>query len=319
MHHDATWLTTSDGSSLYVNYWLPEQTPKAAVMIVHGIAEHSARYARLAQSLVGAGYAVYAHDQRGHGRTAQHGVLGHFADQEGWRKVVNDLAELNQHIRRQHPGAPIFMLGHSMGSYIGQSYLIEHNDCLQGAILSGSNYQPVALYLLASLLARFERWRQGPTGRSALLEYLSFNSFNKAFTPTRTDYDWLSRDPVEVDKYVDDPLCGFRWTNQLWIDMLSGLQQISARDNLAQIDNALPLLVIGGAQDPISAGKRLQGLTKALRQAGSRLVELKTYPNARHELFNESNRDEVTADLLRWLEVALSQSRPTNKTAIEAA
>lgn len=315
MRHDDFWLTTRDAASLYVNYWRPEQPPRAVVMISHGVAEHSARYARLAQALVAAGYAVYAHDQRGHGRTAQRGVLGHYADQDGWNKVVNDLADLNRHIRQQHPGTPIFLLGHSMGSYISQSYLIQHSDQLQGAILSGSNYQPVALYRAAILLARFERWRQGPTGRSALLEYLSFNSFNKAFTPTRTTHDWLSRDPLEVDKYVEDPFCGFRWTNQLWLDMLGGMQYITPCKHLAQVDNALPLLVIGGARDPISEGKRLENLVKALRRSGNQDVQLRIYPDARHELFNESNRDEVTADLLQWLDQALAR----NPAAAQAA
>ncbi|MES2821174.1 MAG: alpha/beta hydrolase [Pseudomonadota bacterium] len=315
MRHDAFWLTARDAASLHVNHWLPEQPPKAVVMISHGVAEHSERYARLAQSLVAAGYAVYAHDQRGHGRTAERGVLGHYADQDGWNKVVNDLADLNRHIRQQHPDAPIFLLGHSMGSYISQSYLIQHSDSLQGAVLSGSNYQPVALYRAAILLARFERWRQGPTGRSALLEYLSFNSFNKAFTPTRTTHDWLSRDPLEVDKYVEDPLCGFRWTNQLWLDMLGGMQYITPRKHLAHVDNALPLLVIGGARDPISQGKRLEDLVKALRQSGNRDVQLKIYPDARHELLNESNRDEVMADLVQWLDQALARNPALSQAA----
>ena len=315
MHHDTFWLTARDTATLHVNHWLPEQPPKAVVMISHGVAEHSARYARLAQALVAAGYAVYAHDQRGHGRTAERGVLGHFADQDGWNKVVNDLADLNRHIRQQHPGTPIFLLGHSMGSYISQTYLIEHSDELQGAILSGSNYQPVALYRVARLLARLESWRQGSTGRSALLEFLSFNSFNKAFTPTRTTHDWLSRDPREVDKYVEDPLCGFRWTNQLWSDMLGGMQHNTPHSHLARIDSALPLLVIGGERDPISEGKRLKSLAKALRQAGNRDVQVKIYPDARHELFNECNREEVTADLLLWLDQALAHSPALSQAA----
>lgn len=319
MRHDAIWLTASDAATLYVNRWLPEQPPKAVVMIVHGVAEHSERYARLAQTLVSANYAVYAHDQRGHGHTAQHGVLGHFADRDGWHKVVDDLADLNRHIRQRHPGAPIFMFGHSMGSYIVQSYLIRHKDSLQGVVLSGSNYQPAVLYRLAKALARFESWRQGPSGRSALLEFLSFNSFNKAFTPTRTAYDWLSRDPLEVDRYVEDPWCGFRWTNQLWLDMLGGLQQISTPKNLAQIDSALPLLVIGGARDPVSDGKRLEDLRNALRQAGSRAVQLRVYPDARHELLNESNRDEVTSDLLQWFEQTLTGSHAPRLEATQAA
>ena len=309
MQHHAFWLNSSDATPIYVNRWFAEQPPKAVVMVAHGMAEHSARYARLGEALVAAGYELYAHDQRGHGQTANQGTLGHYADQDGWARVVGDLACLNHHIRQQHPHTPIFLLGHSMGSYIAQAYLMQHSSSLQGTILSGSNYQPVALYRVARLIARLECWRQGPQGRSALLEFLSFGSFNKAFKPNRSPFDWLSRDPVEVDKYVNDPLCGFRCSNQLWLDLLGGLQQITPVHNLAQIDSNLPLLVIGGACDPVSQGKRLQHLANALRQAGNKQLQLHIYPDARHELLNESNRDEVTTYLIGWLEQALRQPR----------
>ncbi|VVO16518.1 alpha/beta hydrolase [Pseudomonas fluorescens] len=310
MIHDTFWLTASDRSRLFVNQWLPEGPPKALILLAHGMAEHSGRYARLAQVLCANGYGVYAPDLRGHGKTAEQGVLGHYADKDGWSKVVGDLACLNQHIGQQHPGTPIVMLGHSMGSYIAQAYLLHHSASLHGAVLSGSNFQPIALYRAARLIARFERLRQGGTGRSALIEWLSFGSFNKAFKPNRTPYDWLSRDPDEVDKYAKDPLCGFRCTNQLWIDLLGGLQQISKASNLAQIDPGLPLLVMGGECDPVSNGTRLKDLADAFRAAGSQCLQLNIYPQARHELFNESNRDEVIADLLAWLAQALNTRRP---------
>ena len=310
MIHDTFWLDASDRSRLFVNQWLPNAPLKALILLAHGMAEHSARYARLAESFCAEGYGVYAPDQRGHGKTADHGTLGHFADDDGWCKVVGDLASLNQFLGQRHPGVPIVMLGHSMGSYIAQAYLLHHSASLHGAILSGSNFQPVALYRAARQIARFEKLRQGAKGRSALIEWLSFGSFNKKFKPARTRFDWLSRDPAEVDKYATDPLCGFRCTNQLWIDLLGGLQQISKASNLAQIDPGLPLLVIGGECDPVSEGRRLTDLANSLRSAGSQNLQLKIYPQARHELFNESNRDEVTADVLAWIDQALSHPRP---------
>jgi alpha-beta hydrolase superfamily lysophospholipase len=312
MNHRTFWLTANDRSRLYVNHWMPDGPAKAVVMLSHGMAEHSGRYARLAEALCSAGYGVYAPDQRGHGRTADEGTLGLYAEKDGWNKVVGDLASLNQHIGQQHPGLPIILLGHSMGSYIAQAYLLHHSASLHGAILSGSNFQPVALYRAARLIARAERLRQGARGRSALIEFLSFGSFNKAFKPNRTAFDWLSRDPNEVDKYINDPLCGFRCTNQLWIDLLGGLQQISKASNLAQIDPGLPILVMGGECDPVSEGKRLKSLAHALREAGSQHLQLNIYPQARHEVFNETNRDEVTADVLRWLDQALTLRRPTH-------
>ena len=310
MNHSTFWLTANDRSRLYVNQWLPDGPAKAMIMLSHGMAEHSARYARLAESLCAAGYGLYAPDQRGHGRTADEGTLGLYAEKDGWNKVVGDLASLNQHIGQQQPGLPIILLGHSMGSYIAQAYLLHHSASLNGAILSGSNYQPVALYRAAGVIARLERARQGLRGRSALIDFLSFGSFNKAFKPNRTAFDWLSRDPLEVDKYINDPLCGFRCTNQLWIDLLGGLQQISKASNLAQIDPGLPIMIMGGECDPVSEGKRLKSLAHALREAGCQNLQLNIYPQARHEVFNETNRDEVTADVLKWLEQALTLRRP---------
>lgn len=310
MKHDAFWLDASDHTRLYVNAWIPQNLPRAVVMLSHGMAEHGGRYARLGTALTDAGFALYAHDQRGHGRTAASGVLGHYADQDGWNKVVGDLASLNASIGQRHPGVPVFLLGHSMGSYIAQAYLLHHSASIQGAVLSGSNFQPVSLYRSAAVIARLERWRQGATGRSAIIEFLSFGSFNKAFKPVRTPFDWLSRDQEEVDKYVNDPLCGFRCTNQFWLDMLGGLQQISKKSSLAQIDKSLPILIMGGECDPVSEGKRLKDLAGALTDTDHALVTLKLYPQARHEILNETNREAVTHDLLAWLEQALSEPRP---------
>ncbi|MBC3301799.1 alpha/beta hydrolase [Pseudomonas sp. SWRI18] len=312
MNHSTFWLTANDRSRLYVNQWMPDGPAKAVLMLSHGMAEHSGRYARLAAALCAAGYGLYALDQRGHGRTADGGTLGLYAEKDGWNKVVGDLASLNQHIGQQQPGLPIFLLGHSMGSYIAQAYLLHHSASLNGAILSGSNFQPVALYRAARVIARAERLRQGLRGRSALIEFLSFGSFNKAFKPNRTAFDWLSRDPVEVDRYINDPLCGFRCTNQLWVDLLGGLQQISKASNLAQIDPGLPILVMGGECDPVSEGKRLNSLAHALREAGCQHLQLTVYPQARHEVFNETNRDQVTADVLMWLDQALTLRRPAH-------
>lgn len=310
MQHRTFWLDSSDGVPLYVNHWRAEGAPRAVVMLAHGMAEHSGRYARLGAALCQAGFALYAHDQRGHGKTAAQGMLGHYADDQGWSKVVGDLASVNQAVGQRHTETPVFLLGHSMGSYVAQAYLMHHGAGLQGAILSGSNFQPVALYRSARLIARLERLRQGRTGRSKLIEWLSFGTFNNAFKPVRTPFDWLSRDTTEVDRYMQDPLCGFRCTNQFWFDLLGGLQQISKPANLAQIDPGLPLCIIGGECDPVSEGKRLKDLADALGAAGHQNVQLTVYPHARHEVFNETNRDDVTRDVIAWLEQALQQPRP---------
>ncbi|WP_435607810.1 lysophospholipase [Pseudomonas knackmussii] len=311
MPYTAYWLPASDDTPLYIHLWASE-APRGVVMLSHGMAEHAGRYARLGEALNTAGYTLCALDQRGHGRTAEHGDLGHYADHGGWGKVVGDLLTLNRHLRERHPELPVFLLGHSMGSYIATAYLQQHSETLHGAVLSGSNYQPVALYRVARQIARFERWRQGPLGQSALIEFLSFGSFNKAFKPNRTAFDWLSRDAHEVDKYVSDPLCGFRCSNQLWIDLLGGLEDITPPEHLARIRQDLPLLIVGGERDPVSQGKRLRDLAQAMTRAGVRDVQSQIYPEARHEIFNETNRDEVTRNLIAWLDAQLASGAGVN-------
>lgn len=304
MHASTYTLAAADAVSLFVYRWLPGAPPKAAIQIAHGLAEHAGRYARLATALTAAGYAVYANDHRGHGRTARRPQdLGFFAESNGWRKCLDDLGAVRQRIAADHPGVPIVLVGHSMGSFLAQQVISEQGEALAGAVLSASNGKPPPLAAAGRLLARIERWRLGQHGRSALLHALAFGAFNKPFAPARTPSDWLSRDAAEVDKYVADPLCGFQSSIQLWIDLLDALGDIADPVRQARIPKRLPILVIAGGKDPVSANtKGLEQLLAAYRAAGLERVTHRFYPEARHELFNEVNRDEVTRDLVAWLD-----------------
>jgi alpha-beta hydrolase superfamily lysophospholipase len=297
-------LAAPDGTARFVHAWLPEGAAKAALQIAHGLAEHAGRYARLAQALTAAGYAVYAGDHRGHGRTARSADdFGFFADREGWRRCVDDLDLLHHRMAAEHPGRPILLLGHSMGSFMAQQFISEHGDALAGAVLSGTGGKPSALASAGRLVARVERWRLGARGRSALIHSLSFGAFNKQFAPVRTPGDWLSRDGAEVDKYFADPLCGFRATVQLWIDLLDALPDITAPARQARIPKRLPIYVISGARDAVSENtKGVRQLLAAYRAAGLERVSHRFYADCRHELFNELNRDEVTRDLVGWMD-----------------
>lgn len=302
-----------DGHRIHVRRWDPAGSPRAIVLIAHGMAEHGDRYAPLGEYLTERGIVVYAMDHRGHGKSARHADdLGHYADAtndiDGWSRVVDDVSRVILHARGNHPGIPLVLLGHSMGSFIAQAATIAHGNTIDALALSGSNYDPPLLYRAARLIARLEKFRQGPRGRSALLEFLSFGAFNKPFRPARTNYDWLSRDPAEVDKYVADVLCGFRVTNQLWVDLLGGLVFISTPANLARIPSRLPVYLLGGDRDPVGkSGKGLPRLAEKLRAAGLGSVTLKLYPEGRHEMFNETNRAEVFADLAAWLDEVLGR------------
>ena len=153
------------------------------------------------------------------------------------------------------------------------------------------------------------RWRLGAKGRSAVLDKMVFCPYQRAVKQRRTDFDWLTRDTEQVDAYINDPLCGFTCTTQLWLDLLGGLQQITPVKNMVQIDNDLPLLIIGGDADPINHGHRLIDLANALRESGNRAVDIRLYPQARHEVLQETNHAEVTADIIQWINAALASQR----------
>jgi alpha-beta hydrolase superfamily lysophospholipase len=286
-----------------------EVTPKAIVHIAHGMAEHGARYARPAEALTRAGYIVYADDHRGHGKTAKNpDELGFIAESNGFYRVVKDLVELIAHEKKEHPGLPVVLFGHSMGSFYTQAFLIEHGKEIAGAVLSATSGKPSLLASAGRIVARAERARLGARGKSALLNKLSFDQFNVPFKPNRTAFDWLSRDGAEVDKYIADPLCGFVCTTSLWVDLLDTLAEIADPNRQRLIPKKLPIYVFAGSEDPVGEQtKSINQLLSAYRAAGLENVQHRYYPGGRHEMFNETNRDEVVNDLLAWLDAKIKR------------
>lgn len=299
-------LTTSDGTPLHVYRWLPDEAPRAVVQVAHGMAEHAGRYERFAEALTAAGYAVYADDHRGHGQThpssgADH---GYFADQGGWDRVVTDLHEVTRLARdEQEDGLPVFLFGHSMGSFLSRAYAIRWGGDLAGLVLSGTAGDPGALGRIGGAIAGLEARIRGRRNRSPLMDKLTFGQYNAAFKPNRTQFDWLSRDEAEVDKYIADSEAGNVFTSGFFSDLLSGLAWISNDANVARIPADLPVLLVAGELDPVGAkSKGVRQVEAQLRRAGVRDVTSIFYPGARHEILNETNRDEVTADVIAWLE-----------------
>lgn len=303
MRADTFRVKADDGAEFHTYRWLPDDAPRAIFQVAHGLAEHAARYARLARALTAQGFGVYANDHRGHGQTAGAGDLGLFAERDGWRKCIGDLWTLNRRISAEHSGSPIILLGHSMGSFMAQDFVADHSDAIAALVLSGSNGPPPAIAGIGRMIARIERLRLGARGKSALLQAMMFGEFNKRFKPARTEFDWLSRDPAEVDAYVADPLCGFEFTNQLAVDLLDALGPLLKPERLARIRKDLPVYIFSGSDDPV--GANLQALADAYRTAGLTRVDMRLYSGARHETLNETNRDEVTSDLVAWTRKAL--------------
>jgi alpha-beta hydrolase superfamily lysophospholipase len=302
MQTEAFTITQPDGHAIFTRLWRPEATPRAVVQIVHGLAEHSARYARVAEALTANGYAVYAHDHRGHGPNCPPADLGFFAARGGWRKLLDDIQAVAERTGADYPGLPRAFLGHSMGSFLGQTYIAEHGGELAAAALSGTAGPPPAILPIGKRIVAFERWRLGPRGVSPLVLALMFGEQNKPFRPARTPYDWLSRDAAEVDKYIADPHCGFALTNQLATDLVGALADLASPGLAARVPKTLPIYLFSGARDPV--GAKLQGLIDVYRAAGLD-VTANIYPDARHEMLNETNRDEATRDLISWLDARL--------------
>lgn len=304
-------FNSGDPGDHYYHQWSPIK-PTGWLHIMHGMAEHSVRYAGLAGFLNQHGIMVTAGDHRGHGLTGSAmDSLYHVADNNGWNQMVDDQWQLINHIATEQ-SLPLIILGHSMGSFMATHFCERYNAQLneslnlKGLILSGSNYELPGVFKVLSGLAKIERLRVGPRSTSNVLEGLFFGAFNRAFKPNRTESDWLSRDHEMVDRYIADPMCGGAMTTQSWYDFLRGLGDMLTPKALAQISAELPVYLFAGHLDPV--GKQGKGVTKfqkMLKQVGIKQVDLKLYADARHEMTNETNRSVVYEDILNWLQAHL--------------
>lgn len=292
-------LHSPDGHTIHGTRWIGEGNIIGVIQLFHGLGEHHLRYERFARAATAQDLVVVAHDHRGHGADCEE--LGYFADKEGWQRLIDDGLLVTDMIREQHEGAPIALLGHSMGSYIAQYFAMLHGDRLAGLILSASTWPQKVQLIPGRVLARLEAWRIGAHGKSRLLDKLGIGDFNKPFEPARTEFDWLSRDEDEVDAYVADSLCGGPYTCGLWLDLMGGLMKIGSDKALQRIRSDLPLLLTGGADDPVGGDRGITKLAMHYAQSGHGRLSVKIYANARHEMFNETNRDEFTAYVLNWV------------------
>lgn len=306
------WLDTVDGTPVHVRRWLPESAPRAVVIVAHGMVEHAGRYDHLARRLVDHGYAVYAPDHRGHGHTvtaAERGRLGHLADEHGFAAVVDDLLTLSERVAMDvgHPGLPLVLLGHSMGSFLARAYAARHGDRLAALVLSGTAGDPGVMGAVGLRVASLEAQLRGPDAPSPLMSALTLGPYNRAFAPNRTDSDWLSRDEDQVDAYIADELCGATATAGFYRDLLTGLRWVSQDEVAARMPSDLPVYLVAGEADPVGGADGTAEVAEMFRRVGMRDVTTQVWPGARHEVLNETNRDEVEEDLLAWLDARFAR------------
>ena len=299
---EATELSSPTGAKLAVRA-LDLQNPRAVVCIQHGMAEHSARYERFQNALAEGGYASVAHDHRGHGATtAPDAAPLFFAPEDGWSKVTADALAVAEDAALRHEGAPLFVFGHSMGGIVAADLAMHHADRFGGAAVWNIGFRAGALGLAFRTLLRAERFRRGSDVPSPLARKLTFDAFNKRFAPNRTEFDWLSRDKDEVDRYVADPLCGGDVTIGMWLDVMEGTRRASDDEPLGLLPPDMPFHLLGGAKDPVTNdGKATIAFGKRLRDAGLTDVTTVVLDNTRHEALNEVNRETTTRQFIDWL------------------
>ncbi len=295
-------LQSPTGAAVNLYMRKADTKPRGIIQINHGLAEHAARYARFADALAARGYHVYAHDHRGHGyTTAPDAPLGVFSFKDGREKVLGDIAAIHDVIRRTHQSLPLIIFGHSMGGIITLNYVLSHSSNLAGAAVWNANFSAGNIGRVGQAILAFERFRLGSDVPSRILPRLTFQAWGKKVPNHRTLFDWLSRDPAEVDKYIADPLCGWDASVSLWQDLFGFVFNGADDKSFVNVDRDLPFLLVGGEKDPATdGGKAVSDLAGRMTAMQFTNLNSKIYAETRHETLNEINRDQVTLDLIDW-------------------
>ncbi len=309
MFADTQRLVTQ-GASLAFHHQPAEGRARAILLVCHGLAEHSRRYAPFAAAMAKRGYHVYAHDHRGHGETtAADAPIGRFAKRDGIYRVIADVAAMRSHAAAQHPGLPVILFGHSMGGLIALNTAVSHPDKFDALAIWNSNFNPGLAGRAAQAILLAERALKGSDVPSALLPKLTFAAWGKSIAGHRTDFDWLSRDPAEVDTYIADPLCGFDASVSLWLDLFELTFRAPQKSHLARLPTRLPINLVGGGQDPATEnGKAILWLSNHLKASGFSRISTEIYQDMRHETLNEIGADAAIAAFADWCDQAVVKS-----------
>ena len=301
---DFYFPSTNGKNKILARICTPDKPPKAVVQIAHGIAEHISRYDPFMFFLAENGYVAVGNDHLGHGLSAENeDGLGIFDTQNGWTYAVDDMKALRDQVRQEFHDIPYIFFGHSMGSFLTRTYLIRYPDQYDAAILSGTGQQSPALINAGFFAANLLTLLRGPGADGKLLNDMAFGSYCKKIDNPRTPVDWLSTNEENVDRYIADPLCGFVAKCSMYRDMMGGLKFLTKQSNIDKMNKDAPIYFMSGAEDPV--GDYGAGVEKAYRafcDAGLHDVTMKLYPGGRHEMLNETNREEVMQDILAWLD-----------------
>ena len=308
VRNEFTFPSADGKTAIHAVEWLPEDSPKAVLQISHGVSEYILRYEPFAEYLTERGFAVVGHDHLGHGGSVAPGAARlYFGPKGSWNWVVDDIYTLRQQAGRKFACLPYFLLGHSMGSFLARTYLIRYPGTLDGAVIMGTGQMAPAIIAGGKAVAAAESKRLGEDQPSPLVTKLSFDTYNKVFAPNRTGFDWLSINEENVDRYIADHLCGGNASIGLFREMLGGMSYIAKPENLKKMNLNTPILFISGAMDPVGdCGKGVKRAYESFRKAGVRDVSIQLYPELRHEILCETERETVFADVFNWLSEKIS-------------
>jgi alpha-beta hydrolase superfamily lysophospholipase len=306
---EESYIGSKNGiNKLHVIAWIPDGEKRAILQIAHGMSEYIDRYDRFAQFMAERGILVIGNDHLGHGKSvADDTELGYFNTDRGSATLVDDMYRVTMDVRSHYPDLPFFIMGHSMGSFLARRYMMTYGEGVSGAIFMGTGAQPAAALKLAQLTAEAIGKVKGDRYKSKVLNAMAFGSYNKRIKPVRTEFDWLSVNEVNVDRYIKDPYCGFPFTVNGFKVLFDLIAYIQDPENYKRIPKDVPLFLVSGKQDPVgSYGEAVKEVAKTYREAGVHKIHVKLYAGDRHELLNEKDHDKVDGDILSFIELNMN-------------
>lgn len=296
------FISANEDVKIRAIWYIPEEEPKAILQIAHGMVEFIDRYEGFAEYLCDRGFLVAGNDHVGHGGSVNSEEDWGYFGYDGNNVLLDDMYQLYEITRESYPDLPYFLLGHSMGSFYARQYLTLHGEDLTGAIIMGTGHQPLAVVkagmAMCKTMAKFKGWNY----HWNFIDKISFGSYNKRFEPARTRADWLSKDTDLVDWYVNEPRCSFTFSLNAYYYMFEGIANLHDKKRLEQIPKDLPLFFVSGQDDPVgNFGKEVQAAVDSLKDVGVKNIDMKLYPNDRHEILNETDKEVVYEDLYQWM------------------
>ncbi len=303
-----------DSTTISCAKWIPENEPEALIQIVHGMNEHIGRYDETARFFVEKGYAVFGEDHRGHGLTGKGFQMGHFADKDGYLKVIEDNFTLLKLMKKEYPGKKLILYGHSMGSFISRNIAWKHGKEIDFLLISGSgNFSSWYIYSNFFLLSFFSLFKK-QTDTLPFIHNIGMNDLNKCFEPRKTDYDWLSTDPSIAEEFQNDPLCKAINSIAFYKDLMSLMKSMQDKTNIEKIPKDLPVFIFSGSMDPVGKnGKTVKIAYENYKKSGLRNIKLKIFEGYRHELHKEPVKEQLFNEIISWTKSFSKNNLKTQK------